>query len=83
VLWVAEAISLELGQQLDPFTGSEAPSRGQALKVRFSGIVSVGPLGKISCLEFVIRGGRRKEIEFDEKIISNYSDNINFDRLQR
>ena len=69
VPWVAGCICFgaESGQP-HPFTGSGAPSGGQALWVRFSGVVSAEPLYDISCkdravlarsriLELVIVGG--------------------------
>ncbi len=45
VPWVAGRIccGAESGQP-HPFTGSKAPTRGQALQVRFRGVVSANPL---------------------------------------
>ena len=43
--WVAGRICFGVGAgQPHPFTGSEAPPRGQALRVRFRGVVSAEPL---------------------------------------
>jgi len=39
-----------------PFTGSEAPPGGQALRVRFSGVVSANPLNEIGRKDRAVHG---------------------------